>query len=79
MKRYLVAPFVIVLLGFAAQALATMKIWESTELMKSFGFSQALGSIDRTKLNVKGGSLAAAHPFAATGGRIIATKAKLLQ
>ncbi len=46
--------------------------------MKTFGFDQSLGSIDRNKLNVKGSSLAAAHPFAATGGRIIATMAKLL-
>lgn len=64
--------------AFAAQVLATLKIWESDELMKSFGYAKALGSIDRNKLNVKGSSLAAAHPFAATGGRIIATLAKLL-
>ncbi len=64
--------------AFAAQVLATLKIWESDELMKSFGFDKALGSIDKSKLNVKGSSLAAAHPFAATGGRIIATMAKLL-
>ncbi|RAW00518.1 acetyl-CoA C-acetyltransferase [Pseudochryseolinea flava] len=64
--------------AFAAQALATMKIWESKELMATFGFNEALGKIDRSKLNVKGGSLAAAHPFAATGGRVIATMAKLL-
>ncbi|MGC4021059.1 MAG: acetyl-CoA C-acetyltransferase [Cyclobacteriaceae bacterium] len=64
--------------AFAAQVLATLKIWESAELMKAFGFDTALGSIDRSKLNVKGSSLAAAHPFAATGGRIIATMAKLL-
>jgi acetyl-CoA C-acetyltransferase len=64
--------------AFAAQVLATLKIWESPELMKTFGFDHALGSIDRTKLNVKGSSLAAAHPFAATGGRILATAAKLL-
>ena len=63
--------------AFAAQVLATLKIWESEELSKSFGF-EPLGKIDRTKLNVKGSSLAAAHPFAATGGRIIATMAKLL-
>ena len=63
--------------AFAAQVLATLKIWESEELSKSFGFG-ALGKIDRNKLNVKGSSLAAAHPFAATGGRIIATLAKLL-
>jgi acetyl-CoA C-acetyltransferase len=64
--------------AFAAQVLATLKIWESPELMKTFGFDKALGLIDRSKLNVKGSSLAAAHPFAATGGRIIATMAKLL-
>ena len=64
--------------AFAAQVLATLRIWESAEHMKEFGFNYALGPIDRTKLNVKGSSLAAAHPFAATGGRIIATMAKLL-
>ena len=64
--------------AFAAQVLATLKIWESAELMKTFGFDKPLGSIDRNKLNVKGSSLAAAHPFAATGGRLIATMAKLL-
>jgi len=64
--------------AFAAQVLATLKIWESAELMKKFGFDKPIGSIDRNKLNVKGSSLAAAHPFAATGGRIIATMAKLL-
>ena len=63
--------------AFAAQVLATLKIWETQELSKSFGF-EALGMIDGTKLNIKGSSLAAAHPFAATGGRIIATLAKLL-
>jgi len=64
--------------AFAAQVLTTLKIWESADLMKPFGFDKALGSIDRSKLNVKGSSLAAAHPFAATGGRVIATMAKLL-
>lgn len=64
--------------AFAAQVLTTLKIWESAELMRSFGYEKPLGSIDRSKLNVKGGSLAAAHPFAATGGRVIATMAKLL-
>lgn len=64
--------------AFAAQVLATLKIWESAELSKLFGYDKPLGSIDRSKLNVKGSSLAAAHPFAATGGRIIATMAKLL-
>lgn len=64
--------------AFAAQVLATLKIWENDDLAKKFGLEKALGKIDRDKLNVKGGSLAAAHPFAATGGRIIATLAKLL-
>jgi acetyl-CoA C-acetyltransferase len=65
--------------AFAAQVLATLKIWESAELSKEFGLEKPLGSIDQSKLNVKGSSLAAGHPFAATGGRVIATMAKLLQ
>jgi acetyl-CoA C-acetyltransferase len=64
--------------AFAAQVLATLKIWESDSLTNQLGLEKSLGAIDRTKLNVKGSSLAAAHPFAATGGRIIATMAKLL-
>jgi len=64
--------------AFAAQVLATLKIWESDELSKGLGLKKSLGKIDRSKLNVKGSSLAAAHPFAATGGRIIAVMAKLL-
>jgi acetyl-CoA C-acetyltransferase len=64
--------------AFAAQVLATLKIWENDDLAKKFGLEKALGKIDRNKLNVKGGSLAVAHPFAATGGRIIGTLAKLL-
>lgn len=64
--------------AFAAQVLATLKIWENDDLAKKIGLERALGKIDRNKLNIKGGSLAAAHPFAATGGRIIATLAKLL-
>ncbi|CAA9194608.1 acetyl-CoA C-acetyltransferase [Flavobacterium collinsii] len=64
--------------AFAAQVLATLKIWESPELSTQIGLSKTLGAIDREKLNVKGSSLAAAHPFAATGGRIIGVMAKLL-
>ncbi|MBL7840010.1 MAG: acetyl-CoA C-acetyltransferase [Cyclobacteriaceae bacterium] len=63
--------------AFAAQVLATLKIWESDQLSQLFGVD-ALGSIDRSKLNVNGSSLAAGHPFAATGGRVLATMAKLL-
>lgn len=64
--------------AFAAQVLATLKIWESKELSMQFGLDAPLGSIDPSKLNVKGSSLAAGHPFAATGGRVLATMAKLL-
>ncbi|MBP4139053.1 acetyl-CoA C-acetyltransferase [Flavobacterium geliluteum] len=64
--------------AFAAQVLATLKIWESPELSAQIGLPKPLGAIDRNKLNVKGSSLAAAHPFAATGGRIIGVMAKLL-
>jgi acetyl-CoA C-acetyltransferase len=63
--------------AFAGQVLATLKVWESEELSAQFGI-EPLGAIDRSKMNVKGSSIAAAHPFAATGGRIIATLAKLL-
>jgi acetyl-CoA C-acetyltransferase len=54
--------------AFASQVLATLAAWEN----------DGLGTIDRAKLNVNGSSLAAGHPFAATGGRIVATLAKLL-
>ncbi|OEY65110.1 acetyl-CoA C-acetyltransferase [Marinobacter sp. X15-166B] len=65
--------------AFAAQVLATLKAWEDPEFCKTrLGLEGPLGSIDRGKLNVKGSSLATGHPFAATGGRIIATLAKLL-
>lgn len=66
--------------AFAAQVLCTLKAWESDEYCKNkLGLSAALGAIDRNKLNVKGGSLALGHPFAATGSRIVATLAKLLE
>jgi acetyl-CoA C-acetyltransferase len=65
--------------AFAGQVLCTLKAWESEEYCtKKLGRSSAMGSIDRNKLNVKGGSLALGHPFAATGGRIIASLAKTL-
>lgn len=63
--------------AFAAQVLATLKIWESEDLSKQFDCAP-LGSIDKAKLNVKGSSLAAGHPFAATGGRVLGVMAKLL-
>jgi acetyl-CoA C-acetyltransferase len=65
--------------AFAAQVLCTLKAWEDAEFCKEkLGRTEPLGTIDRAKLNVNGGSLAAAHPFAATGGRIVAGLAKQL-
>lgn len=65
--------------AFAATVLATLAAWESpTFCRERLGLDAPLGAIDRDKLNVKGSSLAAGHPFAATGGRILATLAKLL-
>ncbi len=65
--------------AFAAQVLCTLKAWESEKFCRErLGLPGALGAIDRAKLNVKGGSVAVGHPFAATGARIVATLAKLL-
>ncbi|WLG23834.1 acetyl-CoA C-acetyltransferase [Pseudomonas sp. FP1154] len=65
--------------AFAAQVLCTLKAWEDPDYCKTrLGLDAPLGSIDRRRLNVKGSSLAAGHPFAATGGRIVANLAKLL-
>jgi len=65
--------------AFAGQVLSTLKAWESPEYCREvLGLSAPLGSIDRTKLNVKGGSIAIGHPFAATGTRIVSSLAKLL-
>ena len=65
--------------AFAAQVLCTLKAWESADYCRTrLGRKEALGSIDRNKLNVKGGSVALGHPFGATGGRIVAGLAKLL-
>ncbi|MDP9008925.1 MAG: acetyl-CoA C-acetyltransferase [Pseudomonadota bacterium] len=65
--------------AFAGQVLCTLKAWtDSSYCRDKLGLAGALGAIDRTKLNVKGGSLAIGHPFAATGARIVATLAKIL-
>lgn len=65
--------------AFAAQVLATLAAWESEEFCRQrLGRDAPLGAIDRSRLNVTGSSLAVGHPFAATGGRIVATLAKLL-
>ncbi len=65
--------------AFAAQVLCTLKAWESPEYCRDvLGLSEPLGSIDRAKMNVKGGSIAVGHPFAATGTRIVGSLAKIL-
>lgn len=65
--------------AFASTVLSTLKAWESEEFCRErLGRDGALGAIDRSRLNVAGSSLAAGHPFAATGGRLVATLAKLL-
>jgi acetyl-CoA C-acetyltransferase len=66
--------------AFAGQVLCTLKAWESDEFCKNkVGVDGALGSIDRSKLNVNGSSVALGHPFAATGARILAQAAKHLK
>jgi len=66
--------------AFAAQVLCTLKAWEDPKFChERLGLAKPLGAIDRSKINVNGSSLALGHPFAATGGRILATAGKLLQ
>ena len=66
--------------AFAAQTLATLKAWESAEFCRDkLGRDEPMGPIDRKRLNIKGGSLAIGHPFAATGARILAGLAKMLE
>jgi acetyl-CoA C-acetyltransferase len=65
--------------AFASTVLATLAAWEDADFCKRrLELDNPLGSIDRSRLNVAGSSLAAGHPFAATGGRIVATLAHLL-
>ncbi|MFB9376777.1 acetyl-CoA C-acetyltransferase [Kineococcus gynurae] len=65
--------------AFASTVLATLKAWESEEFCRDrLGLPGALGSVDRSRLNVAGSSLATGHPFAATGARLLASTAKLL-
>jgi acetyl-CoA C-acetyltransferase len=65
--------------AFAGQVLCTLKAWTNPVFCRDkLGLEDALGTIDRSRLNVKGGSLAIGHPFAATGTRIVATLAKIL-
>lgn len=64
--------------AFAGQVLCNLKAWEDEGYCRKMGLDGALGPIDRTKLNIKGGSVALGHPFAATGARILGLTAKLL-
>jgi acetyl-CoA C-acetyltransferase len=65
--------------AFAAQVLATLKAWEDPAYCKEvLGRAEPMGSIDRSKINVRGSSIAMGHPFAATGARIVGNLAKLL-
>jgi len=65
--------------AFASQTIATLKAWQSEKFCRDrLGRNEALGPIDLSKLNMKGGSVAMGHPFAATGARIVGTMAKLL-
>ncbi|GGC03604.1 acetyl-CoA C-acetyltransferase [Cellulomonas carbonis] len=65
--------------AFAGTVLCNLAAWEDEDFCRErLGLDKALGSVDRSRLNVTGSSLAAGHPFAATGGRIVATLAKLL-
>lgn len=65
--------------AFAAQVLCTLKAWEDPTFCRDeLGRNEPLGAIDRTKLNPKGSSLAYGHPFAATGGRVMAMLGKQL-
>ena len=66
--------------AFAAQLLCTLRAWESADYCRNrLGLDKPFGSIDPAKLNINGSSLAAGHPFAATGARIVATLAKMLE
>jgi acetyl-CoA C-acetyltransferase len=66
--------------AFAAQVLCTLKAWESADYCRDrLGLDEPLGAIDRSKMNIKGSSLAVGHPFAATGARILGTLGQLLE
>ena len=65
--------------AFAGQVLCTLKAWQSADYCKKeLGLDEPLGTIDPSKMNVKGGSVALGHPFGATGARVVGTMAKLL-
>jgi acetyl-CoA acyltransferase len=59
--------------AFAAQVLCNLHGFESRAWAERAGFSEPVGEVDRSRLNVMGGSIAIGHPFGATGGRILTT------
>jgi acetyl-CoA C-acetyltransferase len=66
--------------AFAGQVLCTLKAWNDPQYCRDvLGLDKPLGTIDRAKMNVKGGSLALGHPFGATGARVVGTLARLLE
>lgn len=65
--------------AFTGQVLCTLKAWEDPDYCRErLGVEYALGPIDRSRLNVRGGSVGLGHPFAATGARIVGSAAKQL-
>ena len=64
--------------AFAGQVLCTLKAWQSPEFFRKHGLGEPIGTFDRAKMNIKGGSVALGHPFGATGARIVASLAKML-
>jgi acetyl-CoA C-acetyltransferase len=65
--------------AFAAQTIATLKAWQSEKFCRDkLGRNEPMGPIDLSRMNMKGGSIAMGHPFAATGARIMGSLAKML-
>ncbi|HUF31213.1 MAG TPA: acetyl-CoA C-acyltransferase FadI [Gemmatimonadaceae bacterium] len=65
--------------AFAAQVLSNLRGFESEQWATRAGFNKPVGTVDRDKLNVMGGSIAIGHPFGATGARITTTMAHELK
>ncbi len=65
--------------AFAAQVLANLAAFDSAEFRRNkAGVDADLGSVDRSRINPNGGSLALGHPFGATGARILSQAIKAL-
>ena len=65
--------------AFAAQVLSNLRGFESQAWAERAGMTQPLGEVDRSRLNVMGGSISIGHPFGATGARITTTLANELR